>query len=170
MQIVWFKRDLRIFDNEAFKKACEQGPIIPLYIFEKDLWKQSTLSIKHYTFLVQSLNDLNKELEKLGQTLIIEKENSIEVFKKYNEKYNIKTVWSHQETWNYWVKQRNDKLSRWFKSNNIEWKEVIQNGVIRNLKSRLGWAGEWNSRMNTNLFSFVPKLNRICKKNITYPL
>ena len=37
MQIVWFKRDLRIFDNEAFKKACDIGPIIPLYIFEEDL-------------------------------------------------------------------------------------------------------------------------------------
>ena len=39
MQIVWFKRDLRIHDNEAFKRACDAGPIIPLYIFEEDLWK-----------------------------------------------------------------------------------------------------------------------------------
>ena len=37
MQIVWFKRDLRLFDNEAFKKACDKGPILPLYIFEEDL-------------------------------------------------------------------------------------------------------------------------------------
>ena len=37
MQIVWFKRDLRVFDNEAFKKACDKGPILPLYIFEIDL-------------------------------------------------------------------------------------------------------------------------------------
>ncbi len=51
MQIVWFKRDLRVFDNEAFKKACETGPILPLYIFEKDLWKNSPMCMKHYTFL-----------------------------------------------------------------------------------------------------------------------
>ena len=55
MQIVWFKRDLRIFDNEAFKKACDMGPIIPLYIFEEDLWKHSPMCMKHYTFLKQSL-------------------------------------------------------------------------------------------------------------------
>ena len=125
MQIVWFKRDLRIFDNEAFKKACDIVSIIPLYIFEEDLWKNSPMSLKNYTFLKQSLNDLNNELEKLGQTLIIEKNHSIEVFKKYKKKYNIRTVWSHQETWNYWVKQRNDKLSKWFGSNNIKWIEVV---------------------------------------------
>ena len=170
MQIVWFKRDLRIFDNEVFKKACVQGPFIPLYIFEKALWKQCPLSNKHYTFLVQSLNDLNNELEKLGQTLIIEKENPIEVFKKYHAKYNINTVWSHQETWNLWVKQRNDKLSKWFKSNNIEWIEVAQNGVIRNLKSREGWAREWNIRMNKNLFTAMPKLTRTCEKEYNLPL
>ena len=169
MQIVWFKRDLRIFDNEAFKKACDIGPIIPLYIFEEDLWKNSPMSMKHYTFLKQSLNDLNNDLEKLGQTLIIEKNNSIEVFKKYKEKYNIKTVWSHQETWNYWVKQRNDKLSKWFRSNNIKWIEVVQNGVIRDLKSREGWARKWHIRMNKNLFSSVPKLDRTCNKVYKIP-
>ena len=169
MQIVWFKRDLRIFDNEAFKKACDIGPIIPLYIFEEDLWKHSPLCMKHYTFLKQSLNDLNNDLEKLGQKLIIEKNHSIEVFKKYKKKYNITTVWSHQETWNYWVKQRNDKLSKWFGSNNIKWIEVVQNGVIRDLKSREGWARKWHIRMNKNLFSTVPKLDKTCDKIYKIP-
>ncbi len=73
MQIVWFKRDLRVFDNEAFKKACETGPILPLYIFEKDLWQNSPMCMKHYTFLKHSLDDLNSDLEKLGQSLIVEK-------------------------------------------------------------------------------------------------
>ena len=106
MQIVWFKRDLRIFDNEAFKRACDMGSIIPLYIFEEELWKQSPMSVKHHTFLKQSLNDLNNDLERLGQKLIIEKNDAIDVFKKYKDKYNLKTVWSHQETWNNWVRQR----------------------------------------------------------------
>ncbi|GIS23542.1 MAG: hypothetical protein CM15mP124_0220 [Alphaproteobacteria bacterium] len=37
MQIVWFKRDLRVFDNEAFKKACDKGPILP-YIYLKKIY------------------------------------------------------------------------------------------------------------------------------------
>ena len=169
MQIVWFKRDLRVFDNEAFKKACEIGPVLPLYIFEKDLWKNSPMCMKHYTFLKQSLHDLNNDLAKLGQTLIIEKNNAIEVFKEYKEKYNIKTVWSHQETWNYWVMQRNNNLSEWFRSNNIRWIEVVQNGVIRNLKSREGWAKKWNSRMNKKVFGSVIQLKKTSDKMYKIP-
>ena len=50
MQIVWFKRDLRVFDNEALKKASDKGPILPLYIFEEDLWKnlQCVLNITRF--------------------------------------------------------------------------------------------------------------------------
>ena len=170
MQIVWFKRDLRVFDNEAFKKACDKGPILPLYIFEEDLWKKSPMCMKHYTFLKQSLDDLNDDLEKLGQKLIIEKNNAIAVFKEYKERYNIKTVWSHQETWNYWVKQRNNKLSEWFSSNNIRWIEVVQNGVIRNLKSREGWAKKWNIRMNKKVFSAVTQLEKTSDKMYKIPV
>ena len=169
MQIVWFKRDLRVFDNEALKKASDIGPILPLYIFEEDLWRKSPMCMKHYTFLKQSLDDLNNDLEKLGQSLIIEKKNAIDVFKEYKEKYNIKTVWSHQETWNYWVKQRNNKLSEWFSSNNIRWIEVVQNGVIRNLKSREGWAKKWNSRMNKKVFSSVTQLKKTSDKIYKIP-
>ena len=169
MQIVWFKRDLRIFDNEAFKKACDKGPILPLYIFETDLWKKSPMCTKHYTFLKQSLDDLNDDLRKMGQTLIIEKNTAIEVFKEYKEKYNIKTVWSHQETWNYWVKQRNDMLSEWFSLNDIRWIEVVQNGVIRNLKSREGWAKKWNIRMNKNVFSDLTQLEKTSNRMYKIP-
>ena len=111
MQIVWFKRDLRVYDNEALKRASCEGPIIPIYIFEEDLWKLSIMSFKHYTFLRQSLRDLNKDLERLGQNLIIEKGNCIDIFKKYKAEYHITKVWSHEETWNLWVKKRNILLS-----------------------------------------------------------
>ena len=169
MQIVWFKKDLRIFDNEVFKRASEIGPIIPLYIFEEDLWKKSKMRMKHYIFLKQSLNDLNSELEKLGQTLVVERNNAENVFKKYKEKYDLKIVWSHQETSEYLVKQRNIKLSKWFLSNNIKWIELVQNGVIRNLNSRNGWSKIWNVRMNRPLYNPTKKLNKTSKKKYQIP-
>ena len=169
MQIVWFKRDLRIFDNEAFTRACDKGLILPLYIFEEELWQQTSMSIKHYRFLEESLNDLNNNLEKLGQSLIIEKGNCIDIFKKYKDKFRLKTVWSHQETWNNFARIRNAKLSNWFVSNNIIWLEVPQNGVIRNLKTRDGWAKKWNIRMNNSLFSPIKKLKKISKKKYKIP-
>ena len=169
MQIVWFKRDLRIFDNEVLSRACIEGPIIPVYIFENELWANSVMTVRHYTFLKESLNDLNRELEKLGQRLIVEYGNCEKVFEKYKVHYGVKKVWSHQETWNNWVRHRNINLSKWFKANGIKWIEIQQNGVIRNLKSRDGWAKKWNIRMSSNLSKQVFELKTVSNKKYKIP-
>ncbi|MEL0271155.1 MAG: deoxyribodipyrimidine photo-lyase, partial [Gammaproteobacteria bacterium] len=44
MQIVWFKRDLRISDHAPLFEASYQGKLIPLYILEPELWKCPDLS------------------------------------------------------------------------------------------------------------------------------
>ena len=73
MNIVWFKRDLRISDNESFTNACKSRKIMPLYIIEPELWQQDDLSYRQYIFLKESLEDLDTQLRKIGQKLIIRK-------------------------------------------------------------------------------------------------
>jgi len=36
MQLVWFKRDLRIEDHVALVEAAARGPVLPLYILEPE--------------------------------------------------------------------------------------------------------------------------------------
>ena len=62
IEIVWFKRDLRTSDNYALFEASRQGTILPIYIFEPDLWKEPDHSYRHYEFLKRSLRDLNDQL------------------------------------------------------------------------------------------------------------
>ena len=159
MHIAWFKRDLRIWDNEAFTNACKSQYVMPLYIIEPDLWKQDDLSYRQYVFLRDCLKDLNRELEKIGQRLIIKTGDALEIFNDINSQYGIKEIWSHQETWNYWTYKRDLKLKDWFKLNNIKWNEVTQNGVVRGLKNRDGWSKEWQKRMNILPYE-PPKKNK----------
>jgi deoxyribodipyrimidine photo-lyase len=59
MYIIWFKRDLRIEDNIALIEAVKHGPVLPLYIFEPELWKQLDLSYRQYQFLKECLAELD---------------------------------------------------------------------------------------------------------------
>lgn len=52
MQVVWFKRDLRIEDNQALSQATYQGNVLPLYILEPDLWAQPDMSARQYRFFM----------------------------------------------------------------------------------------------------------------------
>ncbi len=147
MNILWFKRDLRIRDNEALAKASEMGPVLPLYILEPELWNQPDLSKRHYEFLTTCLVELDQALRTLGQKLIIRIGNSIEILEEFNQRYRIQSLWSHQETWNAWTYERDKVIKQWCKTHNIPWYQPEQNGVKRLLKDRIGWTEDWYNQM-----------------------
>lgn len=40
IELVWFKRDLRVHDHAALAAAVASGrPVLPLYIIEPELWQ-----------------------------------------------------------------------------------------------------------------------------------
>ena len=169
MNIIWFKRDLRIWDNEAFTDACKNGPVIPLYIIEPELWSQNDLSYRHYQFLMECLDDLKIDIKKLGQELIIRNGDALEIFKELNNEFGISELWSHQETWNYWTFKRDNKIRKWLELKNINWNEPAQNGVIRGLKNRDGWSKSWYDKMKIDKFLPPKKLNQINLKSEIIP-
>lgn len=153
MQVVWFKRDLRVFDHRALIAACERGPVLPLYILEPDLWAQPDMSWRHYQFLQDCLHELNQDLEQLGQPLIVRVGEATEVFEQLHQAHRIEGLWSHQETWNDWTYQRDRAVGQWAKANGILWHEPRQHGVVRILKDRNGWAAKWYAQMKALLLN-----------------
>ena len=69
VEIVWFKRDFRIFDNRPLFEACNRGKVILLYILEPELWQSPDLSFRQYQFLKESIEDLQVELRKYSAIL-----------------------------------------------------------------------------------------------------
>lgn len=97
LQIVWFKRDLRVFDNEALCLAAERGPVLPLYIIEPELWQQSDMAGRHWGFVRECLQDLQQQLAGLGQALVIRRGEALDVLGELLRQYPAKGLWSHQD-------------------------------------------------------------------------
>lgn len=151
MNIVWFKRDLRITDNRALSEASKQGTFIPLFIYEPKMWNESELGDRHRKFLFECLHSLNYELVSLGQPLVFRKGDCIKVLSSLIKKFRIKCVYSYEETWNYWTYERDLALRKWFKQHKIIWHEFPRNGVVRGLKNRSEWSKQWKLRMDSDL-------------------
>ena len=146
--ISWFKRDLRIPDNIPLLNAINSGfHIVPLFVIEPDLWRQKELSFRQYKFQLDCLDDLKNQLNKIGGSLIIKTGEVVKVFESLNKKFEIQAIYSHQETWNYWTFQRDIEIRHWTKRKQIPWIETVQNGVIRGLKNRDKWGGNWSNTM-----------------------
>jgi deoxyribodipyrimidine photo-lyase len=39
--VMWFRRDLRLADNPALLEACADGPVLPLFVLDPELWGPS---------------------------------------------------------------------------------------------------------------------------------
>lgn len=137
MNIVWFKRDLRLTDNEALHNAILSGrKILLLYIFEPSLLKDIHYSQRHFDFIKQSLESLQKELLQYHTQILIVEGEALTIFKKLKEVMSIHAVYSHQETGIKVTYDRDKQINAFLNKHEIPWYESINNGVIRGIKNR----------------------------------
>ena len=153
LQIVWFKRDLRIHDHRPLTEAAKRGPVLPLYVVEPDLWRQPDLAPRHWQFIVECLAELDADLNQRGQPLIIRAGDMTEVLEGLRQSHGITALWSHEETGNAWTFARDRRVAAWARSHNITWSQIPQHGVVRRLASRNGWAAAWDRQMAEPLTS-----------------
>ena len=150
INIVWFKRDLRLTDHKPIQCAIQEGhPLLLLYIQEPELWEDEHMDHRHNRCIYQSLHSMNKQLSAFDQRILVMEGNPINVFKYIHQRYSVHHVFSHQETGLRQTYQRDLQLKDFFKASSIEWKEFQRNGVQRGLKNRDSWRKAWYSYMNS---------------------
>ncbi len=80
MQIVWFRRDLRITDNEILSQAVQSGEeIVPCFVVDPWFYGQSHVAPVRIQFLLESLSDLDHNLRSLGSKLFLFEGQSVEI-------------------------------------------------------------------------------------------
>ena len=148
MQVVWFKRDLRIEDHAALAQAARGNPVVPLYVVEPALWQQPDASARQWQFVAETLAELREQTARLGQPLILRVGTVVETLKDLKQQGYLDALWSHEETGNDWTFSRDRQVAAWCREEGVPWHELRNHGVIRRLKSRNGWAQRWDLQMS----------------------
>ena len=152
IDLVWFKRDLRVRDHVPLLSAALSGrPVICLFILEPEKFDIEDTDPIHIHWELDCAIRLSENLKKTGADLHFKIGNAIEVFEKINDNYKIERILSHEETGNYWSYNRDKKILKWCELNNISWIEYPNNGVVRRLGDRDGWKKERDARMRSPL-------------------
>jgi len=100
LNIVWFKRDLRTQDHAPLFEAAKCGHVLPLYIIEPEYWQEPDTSKRQWEFIEECLSELDEDLQSLGAQLVTKVGNVVGIFQKLSQDYDIKTIFSHEETGN----------------------------------------------------------------------
>ncbi len=147
LQIVWFKRDLRVVDHAPLVAAAARGPVLPLYIAEPELWRQPDASGRQWSVLSEALAELRAALAARGQALVVRSGDALGVLHELHAQHGIAAVWSHEETGNAWTYARDLRVAAWLRAQGIVWQEIAPGGVQRGLRRRSRWASVWEQRL-----------------------
>ena len=149
VNIVWFKKDLRSSDHAPlYEAALGEYPVLPIYVFEPDYWKQEDAAFRHWDFTKQSLEFLRADLSTLGQALVFRKGKILEVFEDLRKEFTINAIYSHQETGNAWTFERDKSVRYWGRVNGVKILEYQNNSIIRGLADRDKWAAQRDKFMS----------------------
>lgn len=148
MQVVWFKRDLRIEDHAPLARAAAVGPVLCLYVYEPELLAHPTTDASHLAFVNASLRELDADLRALGGRLITLTGDLPEVFDRLHHQRPIARIWSHEETGLGITYARDKRVKHWCRTQGVDWVELPNHGVFRPHPVRDGWAKRWRARMS----------------------
>ncbi|MEM6597525.1 MAG: FAD-binding domain-containing protein [Cyanobacteria bacterium P01_C01_bin.69] len=148
VQIVWLKKDFRLFDHQCFTSAAKKGPVLPLYVVEPNYWKLEDTSYRQYVFLKGCVEETAEELKAMGATLAVASGDVVEVLRSLQSAHGSLELWSHQETSNNWTYQRDKAVRKWCKEEGVTFHEPLQFGVWRGAKlDRDRWSQSWDALM-----------------------
>ena len=149
-KILWFRHDLRIDDNEAFNKACNDGEVLPIFIYDEDYWKLETSSSFHLNFMRESLEELNnKLLSKYNSKISIFYGNTIEILSKIINQFKITDIFTNQIFRNKYILDLDQKCSEFFVEKGVNWHQLQQFGIQLENRKRNYWANQWNKFMDS---------------------
>ena len=157
--VVWLKRDLRLHDHRPLFQAAQEGPVHLLYVFEPSLWSTEEYAWRQLAFVHASLEALQNELRPLGVQVDVVVGEVVEALAQLHAYHGgFPRLRSHQETGNDRTYARDLVVAAWCRAQGVEWIEDAQDGVIRRLGSRDGWAARWQQRMNAPLTDAPPRI------------
>ncbi len=145
--IVWFKRDLRIEDHEALRRAAVRGPVLPLYVVEPELWQQPDASGRQWAFVRESLIELRAQLHRVGLPLLVRHGEIVTQLQALHSQLGIASLLAHQETGNAWTFARDRRVHAWCRLHSIVFEEPAAFGVVRHLTHRDRWSTHWERAM-----------------------
>ncbi len=135
--IFWFRRDLRLYDNNGFTKALAgKSKVIPLFIFDTNILDELPRDDARVSFIYQELKKLDAELKKLGSSLLVKHGDPEKIWSDLMATHELDQVHFNKDYEPY-ATERDKKIRRLLESKNIcalSWKDQVifeENEVLK---------------------------------------
>lgn len=154
VNVVWFKKDLRLTDHAPLSEAIRHGsPVLLLHFFEPSLMDAADSDDRHWRFIFESVEELKTKLQQQQIHFFSFYAEVVPVLQELLTHFNIHCIFSHEETGNAISYERDKAVAVFCKQQQIQWNEYATNGIIRGLKNRNNWSEQWHATMTSKEYA-----------------
>lgn len=123
INIMWFRRDLRLDDNAALYHALKsENPVLPVFVFDKNILDDlEEKKDRRVEFIRDALEKMQNELKKYSSGLLVYYDTPEAAFKKLARGFSIKTVFANEDYEQYAI-DRDDAITNLLKNYDAELK------------------------------------------------
>lgn len=170
VNLVWFKRDLRLHDHEALLEATRSElPYLLFYTLEPSIISYPDTSERHLQFVYHSILAMNAQLEKYNTKVELFYAEAEEVLSFLSQTFEIKNIYSYQESGISLTYKRDREVKKWCAAQDVFWKEFQRDGIIRGIKDRIDWDKHWFEKISKEIEVIHLKVNKLAFDN-PFPL
>ncbi len=119
INIFWFRRDLRLFDNTALNNALKSKfPVLPIFIFDEHILNQLDANDTRVTFIHEQLEIIQHKLLKYNSSLLVLKGEPTTIWKQLLATYDIESIYTNKDYEPYAL-ERDRKIYKLAKEKNV---------------------------------------------------
>ncbi|MGD1951053.1 MAG: FAD-binding domain-containing protein [Leptolyngbyaceae cyanobacterium] len=144
--LVWFRRDLRIYDHEPLYRAARRGALIPVFVFDRALLHHPETGSARVAFMVDCLRHLDEDLRRLGGRLIVRSGDPVKILPQIIEETQAEGIYSYTDCERIYGRVRDARLNQVLadRQMKIRWFEppASRNDLMAYPKYRQWWYQE----------------------------
>ncbi|MBT9311548.1 FAD-binding domain-containing protein [Leptothoe kymatousa] len=110
--VVWFRRDLRIYDHEPLWRAARRGEVIPVFVFDRALLHHPETGAARVEFMVNCLQNLDADLQRLGGRLVLLSGDPVEVLPRLVVETQADGIYSYTDCERIYGRVRDARLNQ----------------------------------------------------------
>ena len=110
--VVWFRRDLRIYDHEPLYRAVRRGVVVPVFVFDRALLKHPETGAARVAFMLDCLRHLDLDLQRLGGRLILRSGDPVEVLPALVKATRADGIYSYTDCERIYGRTRDARLNQ----------------------------------------------------------
>ena len=164
MHILWFRRDLRLSDNEIIAHSTtDNAEVLPCFIIDPWFYGQAEVGKARVKFLFESLEDLDRNLKARGSQLYLFEGNSLSVIQELTRQLiqkgdRPKLFFNYDVQVQYGI-ERDRQITDFYRQHNLDYHQGLNNFLQTDSDRRDEWFNEYYTYLRQPLHPTPESIN-----------